>query len=228
MGQAKIRKLNREPTVYHHTSTLRTNEIWMSGQILPEGKMNDVLHPVLGVMQSDARFRRPMIDFPPLVWLTTQIEVPRCLKMFSVHFVNEGGVVSEIQVNDDVANSIALNRFALGFPIKAIGAVPWKDHRGYSTEEGKKLNETAIDAGDDPENWYVTEAPVDVLHASEVWFSRSKLRPKLTREDWYFEQMRKMVTMCRDNPGTFIPPSWLTQEQGRALARRMGVPVANL
>ena len=38
MGAAKRKRQNRVPTVYHHTSTLRTNLIWMSGVIEVEGK----------------------------------------------------------------------------------------------------------------------------------------------------------------------------------------------
>jgi hypothetical protein len=72
MGEAKRRKMNAEPTVYHHTSTLRTNFLWMSGYVLPEGKMKPARHPDLGVVQTDARFRRAMQDFPPVAWFTSR------------------------------------------------------------------------------------------------------------------------------------------------------------
>ena len=45
MGAAKRKRQNRVPTVYHHTSTLRTNLIWMSGVIEVEGKSKGVFHP---------------------------------------------------------------------------------------------------------------------------------------------------------------------------------------
>ena len=228
MGQAKVKRLLGEasPTVYHHTSTLRTNQLWMCGAIKPEGSMPDVLHPQLGRVVTDARFRRPMKDFPPLAWFTRRIEIPRCLQSNEVRFVLPDGSTTALETSRDVANAIALNRFAIGFELAEVPLARWSDHPGYHTGEGKELNETATAAGDDPHDWYVSEQPVDLMLASQVWFSRTVSNPKLTREDWYLADMKRMVTQCRSTPGVYIPPAWVSEKQARALAARFGVRVA--
>jgi hypothetical protein len=224
MGQAKLKKANTVPTVFHHTSTLRTNMLWMSGKILPEGQMPPVLHPHLGPIGTDALLRRAMVDFPPLTWFTTRISVPNCLVLKELHFQNKDGSVFSVPIDRPVANGIALNRFAIGFRVADIPVVPWPEHRGYDTAEGRALNETAREAGDNPEDWYVSEQAIDLMLASEIWFSRDKYNPKLTREDWYLKDMKAMVERCRTTPGVYIPPSWLNEEQAVKLARSMGVP----
>lgn len=224
MGQAKLRRANAVPTVYHHTSTLRTNLIWMAGVIEIEGKSDPVFHPDLGELRLDANLRRAMHDFPPLAWFTTRIEVPNCLLHSSLMLLDKSsGVTREVARDPRLSNAIALNRIALGFPVAAISVVPWRDHSGYVTDEGKALNETAREAGDNPDEWYVSEAPVDVLAATEIWSSPSIMRPKLKRLDAYLPHVRRMVEMCRSRPGTFIPPTWLKIDQQRELARRLGV-----
>ena len=56
MGEAKRKRGNAAvSTVYHHTSTLRTNLIWMSGVIQIEGKSAGIIHPQL------ARIMQPML-----------------------------------------------------------------------------------------------------------------------------------------------------------------------
>lgn len=49
MGEAKRRKMKEAelgPVVYHHTSTLRTNLLWMSGVIELEGQSRrPAFHP---------------------------------------------------------------------------------------------------------------------------------------------------------------------------------------
>ena len=224
MGQAKLRRANAIPTVYHHTSTLRTNLIWMAGVIEIEGKSGPVIHPQLGELRLDANLRRAMLDFPPLAWFTTRIEVPNCLLHSSLTLLDKSsGATREVARDPRLSNAIALNRIALGFPVAAISVVPWRDHSGYVTDEGKALNETAREAGDNPDDWYVSEAPVDVLAATEIWSSPSIMRPKLKRLDAYLPHVRRMVEMCRSRPGTFIPPTWLKIDQQRELARRLGV-----
>ena len=224
MGQAKLRRANAVPVVYHHTSTLRTNLIWMAGVIEIEGKSDPVFHPDLGELTLDANLRRAMHDCPPLAWFTTRIEVPNCLLHSSLMLLDKSsGVTREVARDPRLSNAIALNRIALGFPVAAISVVPWRDHSGYVTDEGKALNETAREAGDNPDEWYVSEAPVDVLAATEIWSSPSIMRPKLKRLDAYLPHVRRMVEMCRSRPGTFIPPTWLKIDQQRELARRLGV-----
>ena len=83
----KIRRQNQAATVYHHTSTLRTNLIWMSGVIEVEGKSKGVFHPQLGEIRTDAKVRRALKDFPPVAWFTTRIAVPRVLTSSEIVFV---------------------------------------------------------------------------------------------------------------------------------------------
>lgn len=227
MGEAKRRRAEQAGLIYHHTSTLRTNQLWMSGVILPEGKMPPVLHPQIGEIITDATARRPMKDFPGLVWLTRRIEVPNILLNIGFRFVDRAtgeDVVPPQSVSADISNALALQRMALGFRIEDVPVVPWPEHAGYSTGEGAELNETAIEAGDDPADWYVAEEPIDLMLMAEVRGSRSIVRPKLERQDGYLADVKRMVAGCRVNPHIFIPPSWLSQEQAQLLARRMGVP----
>src|ERR1700731_3325696 len=91
MGEAKRRRLAGSgiPSVYHHTSTLRTNLLWMSGVIELEGRSPPVFHPRLGEIRTDALARRSMTDFSPLAWFTTQTFVPQCLVKASILFLDE-------------------------------------------------------------------------------------------------------------------------------------------
>lgn len=223
MGEAKRRKLTDDPIVYHHTSILRTNQLWMTGEIRPERKMHPVLHPHLGCMETDARFRRAMKDFPPLVWLTKRIAVPRCLQVNELLFVGENGERHSMEIGSTVANAIAMQRFALGFRLSDFDFSRWPDHPGFNTAEGRILNETGREAGDNPRDWYVSEKPLDLMLTAEVWFSRNPTVIRLKREDWYLADIRRMVQLCRDTPGVFIPPSWLKPEQARELGRRLGL-----
>lgn len=167
-----------------------------------------------------------MRDFPPLAWFTTRTDVPECLLRSSLVVQDKStGAAREVARDPRIANAIALNRIALGFPVAAIPVVRWRDHPGYATEEGSELNETARDAGDNPEDWYVSATPVDVIAATEIWSSPSIMRPKLTRMDAYLPHVRRMVEMCRSTPRTLIAPSWLRVEQQRELARQLGVDV---
>jgi hypothetical protein len=130
-----------------------------------------------------------------------------------------GQILHDFEGNSKLSHAIALNRVALGFPINEIQVIPWPRHHGYSTAEGRELNETARGFGDDPDDWYVSEQPVDVMKASEVWLSRSQSNPKLQREDWYLKDVHKMVSLCRTTKGAYIPPSWLSQEQAEIVAQ---------
>lgn len=228
MGEAKRRRELRARQgliVYHHTSTLRTNLIWMSGVIDLEGRSPPVFHPHLGEIRTDALARRSMNDFAPLAWFTTQISVPQCLIKTSLLFVDKTtGATRTINVDADVGNAMALNRLALRFRVSDIPVMPWADHPGYSTSEGIELNETAIEAGDDPRHWYVSEQPVDVLKAIEVWSARSIKNPWLQREDWYLKDVHNMVRNCRIRKDVLIPPTWLSAEDAKLYAAMMGLP----
>lgn len=228
MGEAKRKRENTELTVYHHTSTLRTNLIWMSGVVQVEGKSEGVFHPQLREIKTDALARRALKDFPPVAWFTTLIDTPKCL-IDAVYFTvnKETGEKKEIKVDIETAHAIALNRVALGFQTSDIPVLPWPEHYGYKTGEGQELNESAREAGDNPEEWYVSEVPIDVMKISEFWISRSMLKPKLTRFDEQIQHIQKMVSLCREQKGVYIPPSWLTPEQAKKLAQQLNVKVWN-
>lgn len=224
MGQAKLRKLSLAPTVYHHTSVLRTNEIWMSGVIAREGEGKPAMHPQLGeVSNSPVTLRRPMQDFPALAWFTSRIEVPRCLSA-SVVAVTEKG--ERIALPEDVINALAMARLAIGFPAADIPVIPWSQHYGYHTAEGKQLNEDAREVGDNPDEWWVSEEPVDLLKSNEIWIAKSFKNTKLVRQENYLADVKRMVTLCRENPTVYIPPSWMRESEALALAKTKGSSVS--
>src|SRR5258708_19147268 len=197
----------------------------MSGLIELEGKSPPVIHPRLGEIKNDAFARRPMKDFPPLAWFTTEITVPPSIvKSVIRHIDKETGEVKDLDLDPKMAHVAALNRIAIGFPIANIPVIPWTDHPGYTTAEGQELNETAIEAGDDPTRWYVSPEPVDVLQSTEIWSSSSILIPKLKRLDWYLKDVHNMVRKCRE-VGAYIPPPCLTKEQATSLSKRLNLPV---
>ena len=131
------------------------------------------------------------------------------------------------QATEQEANCLAWNRIALGFPITAQ-FVPWPKYCGYNTPEGRDLNQSARDYGDNPDDWYVSETPVDVMGATEVWGSRSVMKPKLERSQTYLKDVHRMVALCRNNPGAYIPPSWLTEDQARSLFAGRNVPFVDV
>jgi len=229
MGEAKRRRMAAKSMIYHHTSTLRTNLIWMSGVIEVERRESAVIHPKLGEIRSDAALRRSMQDFPALAWFTKQILVPRCLLQSTVYGIDKITGERTLMFEDgrEVSNVVALNRVAIGFPIQSTTAVPWPTYRGYNTPEGRELNESAREAGDDPDDWYVSETPVDVLLSTEIWSSPSILNPKLKRVDRYLPDVHRMVRLCREQAGVYIPPTWLTDDEARKLAERANIPVLN-
>ncbi len=132
--------------------------------------------------------------------------------------------IKDLDLDPKMAHVAALNRIAIGFPIANIPVIPWTDHPGYTTAEGQELNETAIEAGDDPTRWYVSPEPVDVLQSTEIWSSSSILIPKLKRLDWYLKDVHNMVRKCRE-VGAYIPPTWLTKEEATSLSKRLNLPV---
>jgi len=216
MGEAKRRAAMRANVIYHHTSTLRTNLIWMSGVIQLEGHSKGAQHPVLGEILTDVSARRPCVDFPPLAWFTSEIRVPNVLlDIGMIAQPEEGGDPQRIDhlFGADartMTNGLALHRVALGFPIDQNVFMRWAEHPGYATTEGQELNETARDAGDDPDCWFVADVPVDVLRATEIWTSGSIFKPKLERRPDYLKEVHRMVQLCRAVPGAHIPPTWIS------------------
>ena len=227
MGQAKLRRSQPVSVVYHHTSTLRTNLLWMSGVVEVEGRSKGAFHPQLGEVALNASLRRGMQDFPPLAWFTRRIEIPRCLLSAAVALVDKTtGQPVKMMQQEAIANGIALNRVAIGFRLADVALTPWPEHPGFGTDEGRELNETACEVGDNPLDWYVSEEPVDLLRVSEFWSSKSRSAPRLERHDHYVADIHRMVRLCRDTPGAFIPPTWLGPDRVREVARRLGLPVA--
>lgn len=226
MGEAKRKKDRPVEVVYHHTSTLRTNLIWMSGVIQVEGQSKGAIHPQLGEIQTSVEARRACKNFPPLAWFSSSTVIPRCLMDTEMAFQTKGGSdLVQIDHNIDrraLANGIALNRVAIGFPVSAGPIVPWKEYYGYSTPEGEELNASAREVGDDPDRWYVSEQPVDMMAACEVYISRSKTRPKLESLPSYLTEIKALVQKCRDTEGVYIPPAWLSPDQAKHLAARIG------
>ena len=128
----------------------------------------------------------------------------------------------------EFSNTVALNRIALGFRISSIPVVPWPEYYGYATDEGRGLNETARDAGDDPNDWYVSEVPVDLMQVVEFWHSPTMMKPKLKQSQSYVADIQRMVAMCRETKGVYIPPSWLKYDEAATLATRVGLPIVNM
>ena len=96
-----------------------------------------------------------MRDFPPLAWFTRRIEIPRCLLSAAVAFVdNATGRSVKMMQQEAIANGIALNRVALGFRLAEVALTPWPEHPRFDTAEGRELNATAREAGDNPADWY--------------------------------------------------------------------------
>ncbi|OSI60343.1 hypothetical protein BSZ21_38960 [Bradyrhizobium canariense] len=230
MGEAKRRRLQSSTSggiVYHHTSTLRTNLLWMSGVVEVEGQGHEPIHPHIGVIKADVLRRRAMQDFPPLAWFTADVAVPKCLRNMKLCFTDKttGEVRYEDQVIGNLSDAIALNRVALGFRLSDCPViVKWSEHPGYGTAEGRELNESALDCGDDPNKWYVSEQAIDLLKVVEFWSSRKIVNPKMQREDWYVKDLHNMVHHCRERKDLYIPPTWLKSHEAKAMAAAMGVP----
>lgn len=215
MGEAKARRADGASMLYHHTSVLRTNLIWMSGVVDLEGQSKGAIHPQLGELRTDGRIRRTMKDFPALVWLTTKIEVPNCLRKTDLVFLDEksGEKKAQIELTDDLANAISLTRVALGFRASEIPATPWKDHYGYRTGEGQELNATAREVGDNPDDWYVSDAPLDAAKISEFRHEvKRRASSAMVKHEGYVKDIHRMVALCRAEPGVHIPPSWVSEK----------------
>lgn len=223
MGGAKKVKLSAEPIVYHHTSTLSTNLIWMSGIVEIEGRQQAPLHPELGEVQFDPRFRRDFVDFPPVAWFTTELSVPKCLLQQSLCLLNkETGEVTEVRLSEREARALSLHRVALGFRASEIGVIPWPEYHGFKTAEGKELNETAIECGDDPTTWYISEQPVDLAFLTEIRLARSRDDLKMLRNDKYLRDIQNLLARLKVKKA-YIPPTWMSLEQATALAWRLGL-----
>lgn len=226
MGEAKRRQAATiRGTVYHHTSTLRTNLIWMNGVIDVEGRSGTglrglVFHPQLGEIKTDANLRRSFNDFPRLAWFTSRIAIPQVLikGRFLLQKKDTGGIIDLGVMPELMSHGMTLNRMALGFPVADVPIIRWQDHPGYSTGEGQELNESAHEAGDDPRDWWVSEVPVDVMAANEVWIASSITNPKLVRNPTYLQHVKQMVAMCREREDAYIPPSWLTMDEAKQVA----------
>lgn len=219
-GAAKVRK---DITIYHHTSILRTNLIWMAGVVEVEGRQGVPLHPVLGEVQTDIRFRRALKDFPAVAWFTRNVNVPGCLKDHSVYFQDRTtGESTCMSLDRMTANGITLRRMALGFPAAAIPVVKWNEHYGYATAEGRELNETAIACGDDPDDWYVAETAVPLKHMTEIRAAKGINDLKMVRNPEYHSQIMALLARMEVEPA-YIPPTWMSKKDATALAASLNL-----
>ncbi len=228
MGQAKANAAAQSNFVWHHTSSLRTAQLWTSGHIKVEGRMPPAFHPEVGWIYSNAAHRREMKDFPPLVWLTRDIKVPQSIRIVSHRAKdNDPAKCQTTLLPPEVTDAIAMRRMAIGFNPNEIGATPWTEHPGYSSGEGRQLNESAIEAGDAPEDWYVVEADIDLLKCRALRIAQSTFNLKMVREDRGVAEIHRMVRLCRENPGRRIAPTWLNEESIRR-AQEAGTPIFEL
>lgn len=218
VGEAKRRRDELAGLIWHHTSILRTNLIWMSGVIELEGRSKGAVHPAFGPIMTDATFRRPMRDFPALAWFTADINVPKCLQVFEAYCTDKAtGLPRKLDLSGQMAATFSMNRMAIGFPVTTPGLAPWPQHYGYHTAEGHDLNASARDVGDDPDRWWVSEAPVDVLRSTDIRGAKSVFSLKLERLENYLAEVHGMVRLCRELPGTVIPPTWVNSDIHKAL-----------
>lgn len=223
MGEAKQRRSQPTELVWHHTSILRTNRMWMSGVVELEGRSPGVEHPAFGDVHTSAKLRRDLVDFPALAWFTTQIDVPACLQHFDVYGRDrQTGEAKALELGPDSVAAFTMNRVAIGFPIASTPVQPWSKHFGYKTREGRELNASAKDVGDNPDDWWVADQPVDLMLSTAFRSAKSLFSPKLERQDGYVADIHRMVSLCRAIPGTFIPPSWVGTPAHQALIKSGG------
>ena len=174
MGEAKRRQAAKPTVVYHHTSTLCTNLIWMSGVIQVEGAQKKPVHPQLGLVDQSARFRRAMKTSHRLSGSRPREPVPKCLLGAKLLFQDKdtGAIIGELPQMEGVTDALSLTRMALGFNMSDIPVVPWADHYGYNSAEGRELNKTAREFGDCPTRWYVSEQPINMALLESIWTPR--------------------------------------------------------
>lgn len=226
MGEAKRRKTAKPTTAYHHTSILRDNFIWMSGVIEVEGKGERPVHPIIGDIEHSAPFRREMQDFPPVAWFTTELTTPKCLRVAKFGGVHkETGKFIEYPENDEeLVEAFVLDRFVLGFDIKSAELTPWPEYYGYNTAEGNSLNESARSYGDNPDNWYISEKPVNLDHLTSAWLPRDGEKHIFKRNDDFLKSIREIVAICRSIPNVYIPPTWASPDQIKNFSEKLKVP----
>lgn len=201
--------------------------------LLPDGpELVNVPHPKLGAISVRKR-TPPSPDFPHLVWFTSRTAILRCRSEARLsdmlglscprsdncfRFCRLAGCLQRALESrnwsaSDVSNLFHWRRIALGFPLSDVAVVRWRDHRGYYTDYGRHLTVSAVAAGDDPDDWFVSEQPVDVMRLTEYWASPSPWKPRLERIRGYVPEVRKMVSMCRAartaGEEICIPPPWM-------------------
>src|SRR5207248_10116024 len=115
-------------------------------------------------------------------WFTSDIAVPNCLRSMRLCFTDKatGELRYEDEAIGNLSDALVLNRVAIGFRLSECPSfVKWSEYPGYHTAEGEELNDTARIAGNNPDTWYVSEQPIDLLKAVEFWSSRKVINPKL-------------------------------------------------
>jgi len=210
------------PTIYHYTSALYTNQIWMAGYLMLPGLRDVTYHPIFGDI--------PAVDCSafghlPLIWFTTNRNIPRCLRSYMLMRPNDGSPALSVRAPALVVDAFCYMRIALGFHAKEIGAVPWPEHPSYDTDEGRGFAETAREVGDNPDEWYVAERPVDILKATTARLPKKVMGTELIPNDGYLREVKAMVAFSQEFPGKlYIPPSLMPRELAEQLTARLGLP----
>ena len=162
MGESRNKDKQTDPIVRHYTSHLWTSHIWTDGVIKVEGERPAPLHPDLELGDfHDARHARPMRDFGPVVWLTTEPGIPMTCRILTMP-VQQGRLPGRHIVGPPYSDAVSMTRISLGFKASDIGAIRWSDHAGYETPEGHEITQRALSLGDDPAQWWVCDTDVEV------------------------------------------------------------------
>ena len=225
MSESRNRSGETDPIVRHYTSHLWTAQIWTDGRIRVEGERPDPMHPQLDLTGfHDPHQFRPMRDFGPVVWLTTQPGVPPTCRLVTMP-VQQGREPGRHVLGPPYSDAVSLTRISLGFRASDIGAVKWSEHPGYGTPEGRQLTVDAVALGDDPSRWWVCDRDVDVLRIVECRQAESIENPRMRPFDEYIVGIKRLVGMAQI-PNSWIAPTWMPPEMAKEAARLAGIRTA--
>lgn len=226
MSESRRRREEADPIVRHYTSHLWTAQIWTDGRIRVEGDRPDPMHPELDLTAfHDPRHARPIRDFGPVAWLTTQPGVPPTCRILTMP-VQQGRLPGRHILGPPYSDAVSLKRISLGFRASAIGAVRWSAHPGYNTEEGRDLTKRAIDLGDDPAQWWVCDQDVEVEKIIECRQAESIENPRMQPFDEYIVGIKRLVGMAKI-PNSWIAPTWMPLDVAREAAKNAGIKIAS-
>lgn len=225
MSEARRHREEEDPIIRHYTSHLWTSHIWTDGRIRVEGERPDPMHPELDLTSfHDPRHARPMRDFGPVVWLTTQPGVPPTCRVITMP-VQQGALPGRHVLGPPYSDAVSLTRISLGFRASEIGAIKWSAHPGYETDEGRELNDAAVAIGDDPTQWWVCDQDIDVERIVECRQADSIEDPHMKPFNEYIVGIKRLVGMAKI-PNSWIAPTWMPIEVAKEAARQAGIQTA--